>query len=180
MTASSIENARISEFTLAFLEGTGWYKGNYNMTEYLYWGKGKGCGFYTGPCVDIMTQLPIFEEFCSGLTEVGCSVSRRSGATCGSPRIKTSTNTPSTFNYWGNNTVVSDDFSDNCPYFDSSKVKDCENPLHQSLSQINTEIFGSESKCFTGNIGSQARPSKTNYCLKSAVIIVYFFSCLNL
>ena len=176
MTASSIENARISEFTLAFLEGTGWYKGNYNMTEFLFWGKGKGCGFYSGPCVDMITKLPAYDEFCSSLTEVGCSVSRRSGATCGSSSIKTSTTTPFSFNYWGNNTVISDDFADNCPYFDSNEIKDCENPSHQYKAQISDEVFGSDSICLTGNIfGAQPLRKKTNYCLKTQVKFLFPF-----
>lgn len=65
MTAASIENAKITEFTLAFLEGTGWSQGNYSLAETLYWGKGKGCDFYDGPCVDIAT----FDEFYSHPTE---------------------------------------------------------------------------------------------------------------
>lgn len=47
------------------------------------------------------------------------------------PTIITDSPVASVFDYWGNDTVVSDMFSDNCPYFDASDVKDCENPSQQ-------------------------------------------------
>jgi len=171
MTAASIENAKITEFTLAFLEGTGWYKGNYSMVETMYWGKGKGCDFYYGPCVDIATQMATFDEFCSHLTEVGCSPSRRSGASCGSSYIITDSSGVSVFDYWGNDTVVSDMFSDNCPYFDASDVKDCENPYQQKRAKISAEVYGTGSRCYTGTMAkSNALSAKSTYCLKTAVI----------
>ncbi|XP_065916685.1 uncharacterized protein [Dysidea avara] len=46
-----------SEFTLALLEDSGWYKGNYTALSALNkrsleWGKGLGCSFLTQRCVD--------------------------------------------------------------------------------------------------------------------------------
>mmetsp|Transcript_39949 Transcript_39949/g.35662 ORF Transcript_39949/g.35662 Transcript_39949/m.35662 type:complete len:96 (-) Transcript_39949:838-1125(-) len=52
MTSNDIDDARISKFTLAFLEGTGWYIVNYSMAEPFYWGKDQGCDFYNGPCLE--------------------------------------------------------------------------------------------------------------------------------
>lgn len=51
MTASEIDDARISEFTLAFLEGTGWYDVDYTMAEPFNWGRNQGCTFHDGPCL---------------------------------------------------------------------------------------------------------------------------------
>jgi len=39
MTANDIVDARISEFTLALLEGTGWYEVDYDMADPFTWGK---------------------------------------------------------------------------------------------------------------------------------------------
>ncbi len=45
MTASAILDMRVSEFSLALLEGTGWYKVNYDLADKMTWGKNKGCDF---------------------------------------------------------------------------------------------------------------------------------------
>ena len=170
MTASSIQDFKISEFMLAFLEGTGWYKGNYSMTEPVHWGRNKGCDFYYGPCLDTVNSESKFEEFCPALTEVGCSASRKSGAKCGGNSIETDSTVPGYFNYWGNDTIISDVFADNCPYFTASDVKDCIDPSQQVKAFLSGELYGDSSRCFTGTIfGSRALPSKTTYCFQSDV-----------
>ena len=39
MTANSKEDMSLSIFTLAFLEGTGWYQVNYSKADEITWGK---------------------------------------------------------------------------------------------------------------------------------------------
>lgn len=189
MTASSIENPKISEFMLAFLEGTGWYKGNYNMTESLYWGKGKGCSFYFGSCLNKTTHLPNFNEFCGGLTQIGCDSSRRYGAACGGSSVKkVSIASLGAFDYWTDGTAVSDMFADNCPYFVANDNKDCQDPYQQNRANLNGELYGEGSKCFTGNLftNTQTTKKKSNYCLRASVrillnsgLLTYFYSANN-
>lgn len=52
MTATEIYDPRVSEFTLAMLEASGWYHVNYEMAEPLSWGRNEGCNFFNMPCYD--------------------------------------------------------------------------------------------------------------------------------
>lgn len=52
----------LSRFTLAGLEDSKWYKVNYGLGQELYWGKDKGCSFYTHLCKES-------EEFCTTPSE---------------------------------------------------------------------------------------------------------------
>lgn len=116
MTASAIADSRISVFTIGALESTGWYKIDYKVAEPFYWGKGKGCDFYLGPCFDKKIKNSNFEEFCSPLTEFGCTYHRRYISYCGTNRADTTSYTiPAAWNYWSNNTIVDDKYADNCP-----------------------------------------------------------------
>jgi len=74
MTASSISDARISQFTLALLEGSGWYKVNYDMADAYFWGKGEGCGFMS-------STSSKYKEFCSGSAD-GCTFHGAAGGYC--------------------------------------------------------------------------------------------------
>ncbi|EFC45227.1 predicted protein, partial [Naegleria gruberi] len=42
----------MSSFTIAFLEDSGWYRGNFSHSEPLLWGKGMGCPMADGRCED--------------------------------------------------------------------------------------------------------------------------------
>ena len=46
------EELVISEFTLALLEDTGYYKANYYTGGLMRYGKGKGCDFIKKRCVN--------------------------------------------------------------------------------------------------------------------------------
>ena len=50
------EEQVISEFTLALLEDTGYYKANYYTGGLMRFGKNKGCEFVTGKCMNKATQ----------------------------------------------------------------------------------------------------------------------------
>ena len=53
------EEQVISEFTLALLEDTGYYKANYYTGGLMRYGKNKGCSFVRGQCVDRNTHTKI-------------------------------------------------------------------------------------------------------------------------
>jgi len=153
MTANDILDSRVSEFTLALLEGTGWYQVNYNNSEPLQWGQSGGCSFLDGACMNDKTFEPNFNEFCSPLTAEGCSYTGRAVAVCGSgTQISTDSSLPSSENYWGNDTVVVDSFSDNCPYYIGLPNADCENPADAAFAYLQQEFYGQGSRCFAGTL----------------------------
>jgi len=154
MTASEIADARLSEFTLAVFESTGWYEVNYDMAEPFYWGKDKGCAFYMEACYDKNTSTPNFEEFCSPLAEYGCSYHGRFQAYCGTPYTgMTDPFLNENFDYFNNNTRMADVFGDNCPYFVEYSASDCADPAAERFALMeNHEHYGKGSKCFMGNL----------------------------
>jgi leishmanolysin len=167
MTASAVTDARMTEFTLALLEGTGWYQVSYAMAEPIYWGKGQGCAFLNSPCVT-SSKTAAFEEFCTPLAQGGCSFHGRSGGYCGAVSTATTDSTlEPQFNYFGNKTIVSDTFADNCPYIRPYSNEDCQNPVYQSNSLLSTEVYGSGSMCFMGTLyPTGTLKTKTSYCLQ--------------
>ena len=81
------EEQVISEFTLALLEDTGYYKANYYTGGLMRFGKGKGCNFIKKRCVDSNHEInPFFEnEFFDSIKspysiDASCSSGRQSRA----------------------------------------------------------------------------------------------------
>ena len=79
------EEQVISEFTLALLEDTGYYKANYYTGGLMRYGKNKGCDFIYNNCVDSNHQVnPLFEnEFYDSISspafiDSSCSSGRQS------------------------------------------------------------------------------------------------------
>ena len=78
------EEQVISEFTLAFLEDTGYYKANYYTGGLMRYGKNKGCQFIKEKCVNNYEINPKFEnEFYDSLhsnynIDASCSSGRQS------------------------------------------------------------------------------------------------------
>jgi len=143
MTSGVIHGRRISNFSLAVLEGSGWYLPNYTYAEPFYFGQGQGCNFINQACT---TQGFSFEEFCTGSGR-GCTAAGRGGGVC---------------------TV--DTRSDDCAYNIPVLEYDCENPDATAYSRIPTkESFGREagSKCFSGNLTTSTKTStQTTFCFK--------------
>lgn len=171
MTASTLQDVRISQFSLAFLEGTGWYKPDYNMAEPTTWGKGKECAFLDSPCVDSATKTNNFEEFCSPLKKMTCSWTGRGAGVCGTSKMNVNSALNPAVNYWGNNTIVNDGFADNCPIPDIYSNLDCEDEKNQVTSTLpSQEFYGVGGKCFIATLyvgGSMSQPY--GYCFKQTV-----------
>jgi len=77
MSMAGTTGARITEFTLAFLEGTGWYVPDYCYAEPYTFGKGQGCGFLA----DDLDPTNFPDEFCEG-SNLGCTEIGHSGGYC--------------------------------------------------------------------------------------------------
>lgn len=64
----------VSEFTLRFMQGTGWYSVNYDMAQSYEWGKGHQ-DYHGSSC-------PTTKEYCTAAGEAGCSPDFISKTTC--------------------------------------------------------------------------------------------------
>lgn len=181
MTASAINELRVTEFSLAMMEGSGWYQVDYSMAEPITYGKGKGCAFLDNRCIVpgtvAGTYQASFDEFCSPLESTACSSTYRGFGYCGTTSALTdidNTLNPN-FNYWGNNTVVNDVFSDNCPRIEMYSNRDCEdNTLQMTWAKMlvkTDEYWGQGAKCFKGTLynSNQQYTGKVTHCFKPKV-----------
>jgi len=170
MTASDMKDARFSEFTLALLEGTGWYQVDYSMAEPMTYGKNQGCEFLDTKCINPNTMKASFKEFCSPLSSRGVSWTRRGFGVCGASRPEINYNLAKDLDYWGNKTVVLDPFADNCPYFQIFADYDCEDASQQENAFMGSlEYFGIGGKAFMGTLSrtSLAQSRSLGYCFKT-------------
>ena len=74
------EEMVVSEFTLALLEDSGWYKANYYTGGLMKFGKNKGCDFIRNNCLDINFNTQFPNEFfdSSEAYSPSCSAGRQS------------------------------------------------------------------------------------------------------
>jgi len=172
MTASAIKDLRLTQFALGLMEGSGWYMPDYSYAEPTTWGKGEGCNFFDTTCIDTSTYEARFDEFCSPLASTGISWTKRGFGVCVGSTISSSISVPSYMNYWGNNTIVTDTFSDNCPYISTYSNMDCEDSdLQASALLTSYEYYGYGGKGFSGTMypgGSLV--ASYGYCFKTNVI----------
>ena len=142
MTSGVIDGYRVSQFSLALLEGSGWYIPDYTYAEPFYFGQGEGCGFIYQTC---STAIYNFPEFCS-VASRGCTAAGRGGAMC-----------------------ASDSRSDGCYYMFPQADYDCDNPDaidNARLPALETYGRGLNSKCFSGTLTTLSRSSQTSFCFK--------------
>jgi len=142
MTSGVLHGRRISEFTLALLEGSGWYVPDYKYAEPFWFGKGAGCDFLTKKCG---TSGFNPDEFCTG-TDRGCTPVGRGGGKC-----------------------TTDSKSDGCKFYFPNLDYDCENPDAIDNARFPTrEVYGRDagSRCFYGNISTLKSSSYTSFCFK--------------
>ena len=144
MTSGIMNGMRISEFTLAILEGSGWYIPDYNFAEPFYFGKGKGCDFYYGFNIQNSTYG---YGYCSSLSTRGCSPTGRAGGKC--------------FN---------DATSGGHYYHRPHNDFDCENPNAEINARLKgMELFGKgkNSKCFGGTLEKEYKTGEqTSFCFQ--------------
>ena len=79
-----VEEQVISEFTLALLEDTGYYKANYYTGGLMRYGKGKGCDFVRNKCVNSTHQInsnfenEFYDSIYNPFMDSSCSSGRQS------------------------------------------------------------------------------------------------------
>jgi leishmanolysin len=143
MSSGSIIGRRITEFTLALLEGSGWYIPDYNYAEPYFFGQGQGCSFISSTCSSSTAK---FDEYCVGSNR-GCAPHGRGGGRCSS-----------------------DSISDSCRYYYPSEDYDCDNADAEDFARLpELQVFGrgAGSKCFTGDLNTrQSTNGRTSFCFK--------------
>jgi hypothetical protein len=137
------------------------------MAEPFFFGKGKGCTFLDGACVSKTTKTANFQsEYCSTIASYGCTFHRRHGGFCGNTGLYSSATLNTNQNYWGDNRIVNDIFSDNCPYVNAYANVDCEDTNSAVRAIISGESYTAGSKCFMGTLYPTGALSKQyQYCL---------------
>ena len=98
------------------------------MSEPFAWGRGQGCDFLDGVCMNHQGQ-PNFREFCSVDVPQGCTFTARSAGNCNSD----------------------DTFDDGCYYYAGYSNLDCENPANQASAWFQEETYEPTSRCFEGD-----------------------------
>jgi len=141
MCSGGIFGRRVSEFSLTFLEGSGWYVPDYSYAEPFFFGQGQGCNFISATT----STSSRFPEYCTGNGR-GCSPQGIAGGNCESD-VKT----------------------DGIRYYNPNEDYHCENPDGDSYARLpDLQVFGREagSKCFTGDLNTKRSNSPTTFCFK--------------
>ncbi|KAF6253662.1 hypothetical protein COO60DRAFT_396536 [Scenedesmus sp. NREL 46B-D3] len=75
---------RLSAFSLAALEDTGWYVADYSAAEVLDWGRGGGCAFVLQSCWDYMAANPGQPYFCGrgAMNQTRCTAEAAGWGVC--------------------------------------------------------------------------------------------------
>jgi len=144
MTSGVIPGLRISQFSLAVLEGSGWYKPDYSYADPFHVGSGEGCGFLYSSCKQ--KTILSFDDFCEKDEVRGCSPVGNIGGTC-----------------------ESDSRSDGCKYYKPIVQFSCENPAAISYARFpSKEVFSrkGESRCFSGDLTTKTADTQTTFCFK--------------
>jgi len=142
LTSGLTYKQRVSEFTLAMLEGSGWYTPDYDYAEPFHFGQGQGCNFLTGSCSSANSN---FDELCS-TTSRGCLPQGGGGGTCSS-----------------------DVRSDGCKFVHANVDYDCHNPKAANYARLaSAQSFGrtSNSQCFSGTLSTGTGASMSSFCFK--------------
>jgi len=143
MTSGLIYQQSYSQFTLALLEGSGWYVPDYDYADVYWFGQGQGCNFLFDSC---SSANDVFSEFCTGDSQ-GCTNQGRGGGYC-----------------------QTDVRSDGCKFVHPVVDYDCENPGAASYGRLSSlQTFGRDagSKCFSGTLsGTTKAESTVSFCFK--------------
>ncbi|CCW61441.1 unnamed protein product [Phytomonas sp. EM1] len=135
--------------TIAAMEDTGYYKGNYSNAESMAWGKNAGCGLFNEKCViDGVSQIP--GMFCDTknmvINEFSCTSNRLGIGNCD---ITNNKNYAPLFQYFTNPTTGgSEGWMDFCPY-----IKDYPQTRFSNgdVNVLSGSVFSESARCFSAS-----------------------------
>jgi hypothetical protein len=93
MTGTASNNPKISKFTLALLQDSGWYNVNYDKADTFIWGKSQGCKFINNSCVDWTEK----NGGCHVKAHASCSYDYTAKAEC---TLRTGLELPAEYQYY--------------------------------------------------------------------------------
>ena len=187
----------VSEFTLALLEDSGWYKANYFTGGLMRFGKNKGCNFLNNDCANKATLKSNFKsEFCDfdEGNQPTCSSGRQSRTYCKS-YIGLNEKNYKRFGAWfgrinADNCPVSDVeieeekkiyYVGNCKYgngkYGTHNNFGNENLSNENFMKILGEKYGSNSFCALSNILPEIEREKHKSFIDSPRAICYPMFC---
>ena len=159
----------LSPLTLALLEDSGWYKGNYTKTSVSPWGHGVGCDFVNSPCLvgggnGRDGSLPSYAKgyFCNKASSRGCSPSytHKMACTVIDYSLKGEYEPPIQFQYFSDSAIGGPREADYCPVYGSvysglkPEALDCRiKDNGDSIDVIYSEVYGDNSMCFETSSG---------------------------
>jgi len=144
MTSGVIQGLRLSEFSLAVMEGSGWYMPNYTYADPFFAGQGEGCGYLYTSCSS--NDIYNYNEYCPTSGSRACGNVGVSGGVCST-----------------------DSRSDGCQYYIPVLDYHCQNEDAVSNARFPTlEVYGRSagSACFNGNLTTKTTGSQTSFCFK--------------
>ncbi|KAK7199470.1 major surface protease gp63 [Novymonas esmeraldas] len=155
-----------SAMTIAAMEDTGFYKGNYAMAEPMMYGRNAGCGLVRQKCVvNGVSQFP--EMFCGSgnATNLVCSSDRLGVGECELGNHPSPL--PRKFRYFANATLGGADAKmDYCPYVQPFSKTKC----FFNAKQLNGSVFGAFARCFDAPAGfAESGQSSAQYGLCAKV-----------
>ncbi|CCW72274.1 unnamed protein product [Phytomonas sp. Hart1] len=133
--------------TIAAMEDTGYYKGNYRNAESMAWGKNAGCVLFDKNCViDGVSQVP--EMFCDdkyySISDYKCTSDRMGIGDCA---IAFYFSLPTYFQYFPNPIMGGTDFfMDFCPYIKADSDFLC---LNGDEEMLPGSVFSESARCFS-------------------------------
>ncbi|CCW72228.1 unnamed protein product [Phytomonas sp. Hart1] len=133
--------------TIAAMEDTGYYKGNYRNAESMAWGKNAGCVLFDKNCViDGVSQVP--EMFCDSKTvsisELKCTSDRMGIGDCA---ITYYDSLPTYFQYFPDTTMGGTaSLMDYCPFVRPSLRTMC---LNGDEEMLPGSVFSESARCFS-------------------------------
>ncbi|KAK7199509.1 major surface protease gp63 [Novymonas esmeraldas] len=166
LMASSNGAGIYSAMTIAAMEDTGFYKGNYAMAEPMMYGRNAGCGLVRRKCVvNGVSQIP--EMFCgyANATNLVCASDRLSVGDCNI--VNYDLPLPRKFRYFANATLGGADVKmDYCPHVEPYSNTNCSS----NGKFLNGSVYGARSRCFDAPAGfAESGRSSAQYGLCAKV-----------
>ncbi|KAK7201128.1 major surface protease gp63 [Novymonas esmeraldas] len=138
-----------SAITIAAMEDTGFYKGNYAMAEPMMYGRNAGCGLLKDKCVvNGVSQFP--EMFCGSANrkKLVCTSDRLSVGFC--RLVNHDSPLPPQFQYFSDSTLGGEyEEMDYCPYVEPFSETKCSFDGRF----LNGSVYGAWSRCFDAPAG---------------------------
>ncbi|KAK7198937.1 major surface protease gp63 [Novymonas esmeraldas] len=149
LMASSDGACIYSATTIAAMEDTGFYKGNYSMAEPMMYGRNAGCRLVTDKCVvKGVSQFP--EMFCGSANDSNlvCASDRLGVGDCNV--VNHDSPLPPKFQYFSDATLGGEDEKmDYCPYVEAFSNTKCS----FNGRFLKGSVYGARSRCFDAPAG---------------------------